>query len=150
MSMAAVRRAAGHGMGIVFDSLSTPERVRLLVDAYRDAGGDRACILIRRLWMGTPPRDQMRKQVDIYRGYADPGAQTHWKTDEVIVGDHAADVADALLDVMTRSGADACNLRLHAPGIAPDQVRGQITAMADVVARIRAGQAKQRNGRPPL
>ena len=59
-------------------------------------------------------------------------------------------MADALLDVMTRSGADACNLRLHAPGIAPDQVRGQITAMADVVARIRAGQAKQRNGRPPL
>jgi alkanesulfonate monooxygenase SsuD/methylene tetrahydromethanopterin reductase-like flavin-dependent oxidoreductase (luciferase family) len=150
MSKTAVRRAAAHGLGIVFDSLSTPERVRLLVDAYRDAGGDQACILIRRVWMGTPPRDQMRRQVDVYRGYAAAGAQTHWKTDEVIVGDDDADVADALVDVMTRSGADACNLRLHAPGIGPDQVRGQITAMTGVLARIRDSQAKQRSGRPPL
>ncbi|HXQ75684.1 MAG TPA: LLM class flavin-dependent oxidoreductase [Acidimicrobiales bacterium] len=154
MSTVAVRRAAGHGMGIVFDSLSAPERVRRLVDVYRGAGGEQACILIRRVWMGTPPTDEMHRQVDVYRGYADAGAQTHWTADELVAGADAPAVADALVDVMARAGADACNLRLHAPGIAPHRVRGQIAALADVVARLRtrlgAGQAMQRNGRPPL
>lgn len=154
MSTAAVRRAAGHGMGIVFDSLSAPERIRRLVDAYRDAGGDRACILIRRVWTGTPPTEEMRRQVDVYRGYAAAGAQAHWTGDELVSGEDATAVADTLLDVMTRAGANACNLRVHAPGISPDQVRGQIVALAEVVARLRSlldeGQAKQRNGRPPL
>jgi alkanesulfonate monooxygenase SsuD/methylene tetrahydromethanopterin reductase-like flavin-dependent oxidoreductase (luciferase family) len=138
MSAAAVRRAAGHGMGIVFDSLSTPERVRELVDAYRSAGGDRACILIRRVWVGTPPTAEMARQLDVYRGYADAGAQSHWKADELVAGADASVVADGLFDVMGRSGTDACNLRIHAPGIGPDQVRSQIDALADVVSRLRA------------
>jgi alkanesulfonate monooxygenase SsuD/methylene tetrahydromethanopterin reductase-like flavin-dependent oxidoreductase (luciferase family) len=137
MSMTAVRRAAGHGMGIVFDSLSAPERVRELVDAYRHAGGDRACILIRRVWVGTAPTDEMVKQVDVYRGYADIGAQAHWKADELVAGESARAVADGLLDVMARAGADACNLRVHAPGIGPGPVRTQIGALAEVVALVR-------------
>ncbi len=154
MSVAAVRRAAGHGVGIIFDSLSAPERVRQLVDAYRGAGGDRACILIRRVWVGRPPTDEMVRQVDVYRGYAAAGAQAHWTADELVAGDDAPAVADDLLGVMSRAGVDACNLRVHAPGIAPGPVRGQIAALAEVVARLRnglgAGQARQRNGRPPL
>ena len=61
-------------------------------------------------------------------------------------------VADGLLDVMVRAGADACNIRVHAPGISPDQVRAQIVALTEVVARLRVllDQARQRNGRPPL
>ena len=137
MSTAAVRRAAGHGMGIVFDSLSAPERVRQLVDAYRGAGGDRACILIRRVWVGRPPSEEMAKQVGVYRGYAATGAQTHWKADELVAGPDPSVVADALFEVMTRAGADACNLRVHAPGISPDQVRAQIAALSDVVAQLR-------------
>jgi alkanesulfonate monooxygenase SsuD/methylene tetrahydromethanopterin reductase-like flavin-dependent oxidoreductase (luciferase family) len=141
MSTAAVRRAAGHGMAIIFDSLSAPERIRELVDAYREAGGDKAAILIRRVWVGDPPSEEMGKQVDVYRGYADPGAQTHWKTDELVAGDDAASVADELLAVTARAGADAVNLRVHAPGIRPEAVRDQITALADVVTRVRAGLA---------
>jgi len=137
MSTEAVRRAAAHGMGIVFDSLSAPERVRQLVDAYRRAGGTEARILIRRVWVGRPPTDEMAKQVDVYRGYAAAGAQTHWTADELVTGADATVVADALFEVMTRAGADACNLRLHAPGITPDQVRGQISALSQVVARLR-------------
>ncbi len=136
MSTAAVRRAASHGMGIIFDSLSSPQRVRMLADAYRQAGGDRACILIRRVWVGAPPTREMAKQVDVYRGYADAGAQSHWTADELICGE-APDVADALGEVMRRAGADACNLRIHAPGIAPAQVRDQIAALADVLTRLR-------------
>ncbi|HVC68861.1 MAG TPA: LLM class flavin-dependent oxidoreductase [Acidimicrobiales bacterium] len=152
MSLAAVRRAANHHMGIVFDSLSTPDRVRLLVDAYRQMGGDRACILIRRAWVGSPPTDQMSRQVEIYRGYAHPGAQAHWTSDELVTGADAHTVAEGLYEVMARAGADACNLRVHAPGIEPGQVRNQIVALTDVVGRLRVllGQARQRKGRPPL
>ncbi len=138
MSAAAVPRAAGHGVGSIFDSLSAPERVRQLVDAYRDAGGDRACILIRRVWVGAAPTDEMEKQVDVYRGYAEAGAQAHWTADEVVAGDSTA-VADGLLAVLGRAGVDACNLRVHAPGIAPGAVRGQIAALSEVVARLRTG-----------
>jgi alkanesulfonate monooxygenase SsuD/methylene tetrahydromethanopterin reductase-like flavin-dependent oxidoreductase (luciferase family) len=137
MSGAAVRRAAGHGMGIVFDSLSAPERVRELVDAYRSAGGTRAAILIRRVWVGDPPADQMGRQVDVYRGYADPGAQAHWKADELIAGADPAGLADDLLAVMDRAGADAVNLRVHAPGISPEAVRDQIIALAGLVAAVK-------------
>jgi alkanesulfonate monooxygenase SsuD/methylene tetrahydromethanopterin reductase-like flavin-dependent oxidoreductase (luciferase family) len=156
MSMAAVRRAARLGVGLVFDSLSTPERVRTLVDGYRGAGGDGACVLIRRVWLGPPPRAEMAKQVDVYRGYAGTSAQAHWTADELVTGDDPAAVAGDLAGTMTRAGADACNLRVHAPGITPQQIRTQIEALAAVVARLRdllldaADQARQRNGRPPL
>ncbi|HEY7946617.1 MAG TPA: LLM class flavin-dependent oxidoreductase [Acidimicrobiales bacterium] len=152
MSVAAVRRAADHKMAIVFDSLSAPERVRVLVDAYRQAGGQGACILIRRVWVGSPPTEEMAQQVVVYRGYADAGAQTHWTADELVTGEDPETVAGRLSEVMARSGADACNLRVHAPGISPDQVRTQIAALTEVVARLRdrLGQARQRKGRPPL
>jgi alkanesulfonate monooxygenase SsuD/methylene tetrahydromethanopterin reductase-like flavin-dependent oxidoreductase (luciferase family) len=156
MSMAAVRRAAPLGVGLLFDSLSPPERVRTLVEGYRGAGGDRACILIRRVWLGSPPRAEMAKQVDVYRTYADAGAQAHWKADELVSDEDPSVLAADLLDAMTRAGADACNLRVHAPGITPQQIRTQIEALAAVVARLRdllldaADQARQRNGRPPL
>lgn len=152
MSVAAVRRAAAHRMGIVFDSLSAAERVRSLVDAYRHSGGMQACVLIRRAWLGSPPTGEMAKQVDVYRSYADPGAQAHWRADELVGGEDAPTVADGLFDVMTRAGADAINLRVHAPGISPGQVRSQIVALAPAVARLRVrlDQARQRRGRPPL
>jgi len=137
MSTTAVRRAAGHSMGIVFDSLSAPERVRALVDAYRAAGGTQAAIIIRRVWVGTPPTKEMDRQVDRYRGYAATGAMKHWTSDEVVSGTDATMVADGLCEAMTRAGADACNLRVHAPGIAPEAVREQIPALAAVVTRLR-------------
>ena len=39
MGFTAVRRASALGIGLLFDSLSTPERIRELIDAYRAAGG---------------------------------------------------------------------------------------------------------------
>jgi alkanesulfonate monooxygenase SsuD/methylene tetrahydromethanopterin reductase-like flavin-dependent oxidoreductase (luciferase family) len=137
MSTAAVRRAAQLGLGIVFDSLSTPERVGQLVDAYRQAGGTGATILIRRAWVGPPPIKEMARQRDVYRGYAAAGAQAHWSSDGLIHSHDPVEVADALFEVMTRSGTDACNLRLHAPGIASAPVRHQIAALAEVIDRLR-------------
>src|SRR5262249_6231832 len=51
-SATAARRAAACDVGLVFDSLSTPQRCRTLVDTYRRAGGRRTCMLVRRAWLG--------------------------------------------------------------------------------------------------
>jgi alkanesulfonate monooxygenase SsuD/methylene tetrahydromethanopterin reductase-like flavin-dependent oxidoreductase (luciferase family) len=139
MGFTAVRRAAALGVGLLFDSLSTPERIRELVDAYRAAGGSGACIVIRRAWIGDPPREELDRQVDRYRGYSADSAQSRWGTDELITADDPADVADQLAATLARAGADAVNLRVHVPGVSPEAVRDQISRLGvGVVAPLRA------------
>jgi alkanesulfonate monooxygenase SsuD/methylene tetrahydromethanopterin reductase-like flavin-dependent oxidoreductase (luciferase family) len=137
MSHAAVRRAARLGVGLLFDSLSAPERIRDLSDAYRQAGGNGPCVLIRRVWVGAPPQAQVDQQVDRYRGYASPGAREHWRGEQLVASDDTQALADELSAVITRSGTDALNVRIHVPGVSPTTARDQIDAMGDVVARLR-------------
>jgi alkanesulfonate monooxygenase SsuD/methylene tetrahydromethanopterin reductase-like flavin-dependent oxidoreductase (luciferase family) len=133
MGFTAVRRAAALGVGILFDSLSTPERCRQLTNAYRDAGGSGPCIVIRRAWLGEPPRAQVEEQVNVYRGYSPSTAQEHWGGDELIGGDDPATVTDALIDAARRAGSDAVNLRVHVPGVSPETAREQIARLGDAV-----------------
>ena len=141
MSHAAVLRAARLGVGLLFDSLSAPERIRALSDSYREAGGDRSCVLVRRVWVGAPPTALLDRQVDRYRSYASAGAQAHWHGEQLVAADDAGSLADELADVRTRAGADALNLRVHVPGVSPTAAHDQISALADVVARLRRGPA---------
>jgi alkanesulfonate monooxygenase SsuD/methylene tetrahydromethanopterin reductase-like flavin-dependent oxidoreductase (luciferase family) len=133
MSFAAVQRAARHGVGILFDSLSTPERCRELSDAYRSAGGSGPCILIRRAWVGDPPREGVARQLDVYRSYAPGAPQTHWQGEQLVASTGAGDVADGLADAARRAGADAVNVRVHVPGVTPDAAREQIARLGDEV-----------------
>lgn len=133
MSGTAVRRAARLGVGLLFDSLSTPERCRELTDAYRAAGGTGPCILIRRAWVGEPPREQLDKQVDVYRSYAKEGAQQHWQGDQLAGATDPAEVTESLADAAKRAGADALNLRVHVPGVSPEPAREQIVRLGDAV-----------------
>lgn len=133
MSVTAVRRAAQLGVGLLFDSLSTPERVRALSDAYRQAGGSQPCVLVRRAWVGTAPKDEVDRQTERYRRYASAGAQVHWRGEQQIAGGDAGAVAEGLAAVMVRAGVDALNLRIHVPGVSPATARDQIAAMSDVV-----------------
>jgi hypothetical protein len=126
MGFTAVRRAAACGAGLLFDSLSSPERVAALVDAYRTAGGTGTTILIRRAWVGSPPSELFDKQIGVYRTYAAEATQSQWESDELISGD---DVAARLLDALARTGADALNVRVHVPGVAPAAIREQITRL---------------------
>lgn len=127
MGVTAVRRAAANDVGLLFDSLSTPERVRELTDAYRDAGGTGACVLVRRVWIGPPPTDLFRAQVDVYRSYSPAEAQKRWKADQVL------GTADEIADAMRRAGCDAVNLRIHVPGVSPAAAREQIAALGGTV-----------------
>ena len=139
-SPTAARRAVATGVGLMFDSLTTPVRCRELVDAYRDAGGASPCVLIRRAWIGEPPTQQTARQLDTYRSYAPRGAASHWGAAEMAAAPDATEVAARLVDAATIAGADALNLRVHVPGVTPLDVRAQIEGLAaDVIPRVSSG-----------
>jgi alkanesulfonate monooxygenase SsuD/methylene tetrahydromethanopterin reductase-like flavin-dependent oxidoreductase (luciferase family) len=126
MGHTAAKRAARHGAGLLFDSLSGPERCAALVETYRSAGGTGACILIRRAWVGVPPEGRVADQLDVYRGYASKSAQGHWGENELVSSMDATEVVEGLADAARRAGTDAMNIRIHVPGVAPGDVRDQI------------------------
>jgi alkanesulfonate monooxygenase SsuD/methylene tetrahydromethanopterin reductase-like flavin-dependent oxidoreductase (luciferase family) len=137
-SVTAVRRAAQHGCGLLFDSLVTPERCRTLVDAYRAAGGQASVVLVRRCWLGEPPRAAVDRQVDVYRSYAPGAAPAHWGADEMAQSSAADDVVEQLVAVARAAGADALNLRVHVPGVGPADALDQIERLGtEVVGRVR-------------
>jgi alkanesulfonate monooxygenase SsuD/methylene tetrahydromethanopterin reductase-like flavin-dependent oxidoreductase (luciferase family) len=136
MSAAAVRRAAELGAGLLFDSLTEVARCRELIDLYRSAGGTAPVVLIRRCWVGPAPTERHHRQVDVYAGYASAGAQSHWDSAAMVTGDAAA-IAEGLKAALVATGADALNLRVHAPGLDPADVTDQIRALADVLTHLR-------------
>ena len=137
-SLTAARRAADVGAGLVFDSLSTPARCRVLVDAYRGAGGTGPCVLIRRAWIGEPPEQLTSQQVDTYRSYAPAGAAANWGTDELATADDPAAVAALLVAAAHAAGADALNVRVHVAGVTPADARAQIEMLGtDAVPAVR-------------
>ena len=145
MGLTAARRAARLGAGLLFDSLSTPERNRELVDAYRAAGGTEPCIAIRRAWVGEPPRSEVDAQIARYRSYSPSSAQARWGRDELVAETDPGAVAEGLIDTVSRAGATAVNLRVHVPGLTPGQVREQIERLgADVIGPLRASLGGER------
>jgi alkanesulfonate monooxygenase SsuD/methylene tetrahydromethanopterin reductase-like flavin-dependent oxidoreductase (luciferase family) len=138
MSPAAVRRAAEAGAGILFDSLSTVERCRMLTDTYRDAGAPAAAIMVRRAWVGPPPSSRLEQQVDLYRTYAAASAQSHWADDAVLSSADPVELAEMLVETVLLAGCDGLNIRLHVPGITPEEIRDQLAALGEVVPRVSA------------
>jgi alkanesulfonate monooxygenase SsuD/methylene tetrahydromethanopterin reductase-like flavin-dependent oxidoreductase (luciferase family) len=137
MSPAATRRAAAVGAGLLFDSMSTVQRCRQLVDTFRAAGGTGTCVLVRRIWLGPPPASRQARQLEVYRGYAAPRAVAHWAADAMIVDDAPAALADRLAADVLAAGCDAVNVRLHVPGITPADVRDQLTRLDGLPAQVR-------------
>ncbi|HVS67443.1 MAG TPA: hypothetical protein VHE56_02740, partial [Mycobacteriales bacterium] len=131
MSAAACRRAAAAGVGLLFDSLTTVARCRELAAVYRDAGGEGPVVLIRRAAPGAPSAQRQEDQLKLYRSYAAAGAIEHWGEDQLASGDAAA-IAETLAAQADAVGADCLNLRVHAPGVTPGEVRAHIEALAEV------------------
>ncbi len=136
----AVRRAAGLGAGVLYDSLQTTEVSKRLSDAYDQAGGQAAKILIRRVWIGEPPTEEMAAQMAHYRSYAPTHALANWGSgDQLIHGATGRDAADALARTLRESNCDTVNIRVHLKGISPTQVRDQIVLHgSDLLPRLRA------------
>lgn len=129
MSPAAVRRAAGCGAGVIYDGGSNPDRLRMLSDAFVTAGGTAPRILIRRVWLGPPPKDAFEAQFEVYRSYSPTEALSHWRDNGWICGDDPSALAEELADAVAHTGCTCLNLRIHAPGIADDAAREQIAAL---------------------
>jgi alkanesulfonate monooxygenase SsuD/methylene tetrahydromethanopterin reductase-like flavin-dependent oxidoreductase (luciferase family) len=137
-SATAARRAARVGAGMILDSLTNPARCRELTDAFHAAGGAEPVVLVRRVWIGDPPRTRFDDQVQVYRGYASTGATATWGADELLTGTDGPGLAARVAQVVLDAGADACNVRIHVPGVDPAAARTQIVELGrHVVPRIR-------------
>ena len=143
-SATAARRAAGNSCGLLFDSLVTPARCRELVDAYHSGGGAGPVVLIRRCWLGDPPKVEVDRQVDVYRSYAPGAAPTYWGRDEMVESSNASEVVEHLVAAARAAGAEALNLRVHVPGVSREAARDQIERLgAEVVPHVREALARE-------
>jgi alkanesulfonate monooxygenase SsuD/methylene tetrahydromethanopterin reductase-like flavin-dependent oxidoreductase (luciferase family) len=133
-STAAARRAARCGAGILMEGMSTVERLASFCAAYDEAGGTQTKMLIRRVWLGEPLTELVEKQRQVYQSYSSGS----FAADQTLTTTDPASMAEALHRTMVDVGADAVNLRIHLPGIKPDDARRQIAALAeDVVPLLR-------------
>ena len=131
-SPAAARRAGELGVGVLYDSLQTVERMERVSAAHREGGGSGARIAIRRVWLGPPPRVEVAEQMAFYRGYAPEAAQAHWgEGEELVSGATGAEVGEKLGDIARRGGCDAFNLRVHVHGLPAAPVREQIVRFGE-------------------
>lgn len=139
MSPAAVRRAAAARAGIIFDGGSNPERLRMLSDTYVEAGGTAPRILIRRVWLGAPPKEAFEAQFEVYQSYSSTEALSHWRDNGWICGDDPDSLAQELANAVRSTNTTCLNLRIHAPGIAAEAAREQIADLGtEVLPRVRA------------
>jgi hypothetical protein len=123
----AARRAGRLGLGVLYDSLQTIERMSEVSAAHAATGCDAARIAIRRVWIGPPPEAEVQAQMDFYRSYAPGSAQAHWGAgQELVQGEGGAEVGERLVEIARRGGCTAFNLRVHVHGVAPGAVREQI------------------------
>ena len=126
-SLPAVRRAAGLGIGILYDSLQTNAHSRKLSDAYDEAGGTAAKILIRRVWIGDPPEENAAAQMAAFRAVSTERVAKNWGDDDQLVhGADGVEAAEKLAAIARESHVNALNVRVHLKGLAPEQVRAQI------------------------
>ena len=91
-------------------------------------------MLVRRAWVGEPPRHDFDGQLDVYRDYTPEGGAgavgraARWST--------RPDRPTSPTGSSTRcerSGCDALNLRVHVPGVGPEAAREQIARLGDEV-----------------
>jgi len=131
VSLAAARRAAAVGAGLLMEGMSDVDRLARLTSAYDHAGGSRAKVLIRRVWLGEVATDLVDRQRQVYDSVT--GDPTAFGADQTVADDDPGTLVDRLADVVRRAGATSLDLRVHLPGMAPGSVRHQIARLADEV-----------------
>jgi alkanesulfonate monooxygenase SsuD/methylene tetrahydromethanopterin reductase-like flavin-dependent oxidoreductase (luciferase family) len=131
VSVAAAARAARCGAGILMEGMSAPPRLARLTRAFDEAGGTGSKVLIRRVWLGDVSSELVASQRAVYEGYADRGQS--FGEDQTIAAREPAQIVERLAAAIKEVGADAVNLRVQLPGMAPEEVRKQITRIGTSV-----------------
>ena len=135
----AARRAAGLGIGLLFDSIVGLGRAAEVSSAHEEAGGG-ARILIRRVWVGDMPAEADRSQMDRYRAAAPDWAQAHWSADGgLVTAEDPGEVAARLHRQVVEAGCQALNVRVFHAGVSPAECRHQIERVGhEVLPALRA------------
>ena len=142
VSVAAAVRAARSGAGILMEGMSEPVALAQLSRAFDEAGGHGSKVLIRRVWLGRLHSGLVARQRAVYETYGAHGRT--FGDDQTIAADEPLEMAERLAATMDEVGADALNLRVQLPGIAPAEVRDQITHIGSTVV----GLLRARRSRP--
>ncbi len=124
-------QAARAGAGILLTSMATAVESRAVVDAYVAAGGTGTRVLIRRVWLGTPP--SFASQMDAYRAADPEGTLPTVASEEVVIAGSAHQVTERLIDDCRSSGADALNLRAFSPESDRHELVDQIRGLGEAV-----------------
>jgi alkanesulfonate monooxygenase SsuD/methylene tetrahydromethanopterin reductase-like flavin-dependent oxidoreductase (luciferase family) len=131
-------RAARAGAGLLIMASAGVKDARELVSRHAAAGGPAAYVLIRRVWVGRTTQGRYSSLAREYQQAAPDAAWLASRTAEQVVGS-ADEVAETLASAIEASGATSLNLRVHAPGVGPDETAAQIEALgADVLPSVRA------------
>jgi alkanesulfonate monooxygenase SsuD/methylene tetrahydromethanopterin reductase-like flavin-dependent oxidoreductase (luciferase family) len=136
MSLAAVRRAAVAGAGLLYAGVSSHAHCREMTDAYRAAGGTGPVVLVRRVAVGEGDSAAHGKQVELYRSYTSTASQAKWTANQLTDGTPET-VAESLKADMAATGADSLNLRVHVPGVSPAAALGHIAGLEQVLTMLR-------------
>ncbi len=141
VSVTAARRAARCGAGLILEGMSAAPVLAKLCSAYEEEGGTMPRVLIRRVWLGEPLDELVESQRRFY-GVNRQGGST-MPPDQTIAAGDGSEMAAGLVDLLETTGADALNLRVHLPGIPPEQVREQIASLTtDVLPVLRHSLAR--------
>lgn len=143
-SRPAVLRAAGLGVGLLYDSLQTPEHLAELSRLHAEAGGPPQRILIRRVWLGRAPGEASKSQLAFYKSYTSEKTQASWGGDELVAAESGEELAERLALAARQTDSQALNLRIHQIGVDPRSIREQIERLGREVLpslreRLRAG-----------
>ncbi len=140
MSGAAVRRCVAAGAGMLFAGVSANWHCREMSDAYRAQGGTGPIVLVRRVSVagasGGGGQARHAKQVDLYKSYSPKESQTKWAENQLTEGT-PAEIAQSLVADMNETGSDSLNLRVHVPGISPEEALRNIEGLREVLVRLR-------------
>ena len=131
VSVAAAVRAARCGAGILMEGMSAPSRLAHLTRAYDEAGGTGSKVLIRRVWLGHLSAELVARQRAVYETYT--GGRSSFGEDQTIASDEPTEMAERIATAVKEAGADAVNLRVQLPGMAPEAIREQITGIGTTV-----------------
>ena len=132
--------AARAGLGLLLPPLPAPT-ARRIVDGYRAEGGHGPVAIGRWVWVGDPPHAALAT-LNAAIG-ARPGDLSWRDADSVITVEAAptpGGLAERLVAYAQTSGATHLHLRIHLPGLAPQEVERQIEVVGrDTLPRLRSG-----------
>jgi hypothetical protein len=148
MSVAASKRAALVGAGILLEAMSERRKLVQRCEAFDGAGGTMPKVLIRRVWLGEPPTELLAELRRVF--HRDERMANTMQEDLTIATPDPVAMAEELVDLWAGTGVDAINLQLHLPGTPPEAVREQVAGLAsDVLPRIRVRRHSY-GGRPAV